>query len=38
LAAQGIEASQTQDVRAFLTGEREKFGRVLREVGITIGQ
>jgi tripartite-type tricarboxylate transporter receptor subunit TctC len=38
LSAQGVEASRTQDVRAFLTGEREKFGRVLREVGITIGQ
>jgi tripartite-type tricarboxylate transporter receptor subunit TctC len=38
LSAQGIEASQTQDVRAFLAGEREKFGRVLRDVGITIGQ
>ena len=38
LSAQGVEASTTQDVRGFLAGEREKFGRVLREVGITIGQ
>jgi tripartite-type tricarboxylate transporter receptor subunit TctC len=37
-SAQGVEASQTQDVRGFMADEREKFGRVLRELGITIGQ
>jgi tripartite-type tricarboxylate transporter receptor subunit TctC len=36
LAAQGVEPSSTQDVRAFLAQEREKFGRVLRELAITI--
>ncbi len=36
LAAQGVEPSDTQDVKAFLTGERDKFGRVVRELGITM--
>lgn len=36
LGAQGVEPSQTQDVRAFLAREREKFGRVVRELGITM--
>ena len=35
-AAQGVEPSPTQDVRAFLAGEREKFGKVVRELGITM--
>ncbi len=36
LAKQGVEPSPTQDVVAFLTAEREKFGRVTRELGITM--
>jgi tripartite-type tricarboxylate transporter receptor subunit TctC len=36
LAAQGVEPSETQDVKAFLTDERDKFGRVVRELGITM--
>ena len=35
-AAQGVEPSATQDVKAFLAQEREKFGRVVRELGITM--
>jgi len=35
-AAQGVEQSPTQDVKAFLAGERDKFGRVLRDLGITM--
>ena len=35
-AAQGIEASPTQDARAFLAAERAKFGRVVRDLGITM--
>ena len=35
-AAQGVEPSPTQDVRAFLTNERDKFGKVMRELGITM--
>jgi tripartite-type tricarboxylate transporter receptor subunit TctC len=38
LAKQGVEPSPTQDVRAFLAGERNKFGRAVRELGITMGQ
>ncbi|MGE0037771.1 MAG: Bug family tripartite tricarboxylate transporter substrate binding protein [Xanthobacteraceae bacterium] len=33
---QGIEPSQTKDVKAFLTGERNAFGRAVRELGITM--
>ena len=33
---QGVEPSQTQDVRAFLARERDAFGRVVRELGITM--
>ena len=33
-AAQGVEPSASQDVKAFLAQERDKFGRVLRELGI----
>ena len=36
LAAQGVEPSDTQDVSVFLASEREKFGRVVRELGITM--
>jgi tripartite-type tricarboxylate transporter receptor subunit TctC len=35
-AAQGVEASRTQDVRAFLVKERDSFGRVVRDLGITM--
>jgi tripartite-type tricarboxylate transporter receptor subunit TctC len=36
LAIQGVEPSATQDVRAFLTAEHDKFGRVVRDLGITM--
>jgi tripartite-type tricarboxylate transporter receptor subunit TctC len=35
-AAQGVEASATQDVKAFLARERDNFGRVVRDLGITM--
>jgi tripartite-type tricarboxylate transporter receptor subunit TctC len=35
-AAQGVEMSSTQDVRAFLAKERDNFGRVVRDLGITM--
>jgi tripartite-type tricarboxylate transporter receptor subunit TctC len=35
-AAQGVETSPTQDVRAFLVKERDNFGRVVRDLGITM--
>jgi tripartite-type tricarboxylate transporter receptor subunit TctC len=38
LAAQGVEQSDTQDVRAFLTRERDAFGHAVRTLGITMGQ
>ena len=38
LADSGVEASATQDVTAFLARERDKFGQVVRSLGITIGQ
>jgi len=34
----GVEPSPTQDVRAFLLSERDKFGKVVRELGITLDQ
>jgi tripartite-type tricarboxylate transporter receptor subunit TctC len=34
--AQGVEASQTQDVKAFLAKERDNFGRAVRSLGITM--
>jgi tripartite-type tricarboxylate transporter receptor subunit TctC len=37
LARQGVEKSETRDVRAFLASENEKFGRVVRELGVTMG-
>jgi tripartite-type tricarboxylate transporter receptor subunit TctC len=36
LGAQGVEPAATEDARAFLRREREKFGRVVRELGITM--
>jgi tripartite-type tricarboxylate transporter receptor subunit TctC len=36
LGSQGVEPSATQDVKAFLAREREKFGRVVRELGVTL--
>jgi tripartite-type tricarboxylate transporter receptor subunit TctC len=36
LAAQGVEPPPTQDVRGFLADEREKFGKVVRELGIKL--
>ena len=36
LSAQGVEPSPTQDVRAFLADERDKFGKVVRDLGITM--
>jgi tripartite-type tricarboxylate transporter receptor subunit TctC len=38
LALQGVEPSDTQDVHAFLTRERDAFGRAVRALGITMGQ
>jgi tripartite-type tricarboxylate transporter receptor subunit TctC len=35
-AAQGVEVSPTQDVKAFLAKERDNFGRVVRDLGITM--
>jgi tripartite-type tricarboxylate transporter receptor subunit TctC len=34
LGAQGVEPSSSKDARAFLERERDKFGRVVRELGI----
>jgi hypothetical protein len=34
----GVELSERQDVRAFLSEESVKFGRVVLELGITMGQ
>jgi len=36
LGAQGVEPAPNEDARAFLKREREKFGRVVRELGITM--
>ncbi len=38
LAAQGVEPSESQDVKAFLSRERDAFGRAVRTLGITVGQ
>ena len=38
LAAQGVEPSDNQDVKAFLTHERDTFGRGVQALGITVGQ
>ena len=37
LARQGVEKSDTQDVRAFLKREQEAFGRAVRTLGIQMG-
>jgi tripartite-type tricarboxylate transporter receptor subunit TctC len=37
-AAQGVEASPTQDVEAFLARERANYGRAVHELGITMEQ
>ena len=36
--AQGIEVSPTQDVKAFLAKERDNYGRVVRDLSITMDQ
>jgi tripartite-type tricarboxylate transporter receptor subunit TctC len=36
LAAQGVEPAPSQDVRAFLAEERQKFGRVVRALNIKL--
>ena len=38
LARQGVEKSSNQDVRAFLKTEYAKFGRVVRTLGLKMGQ
>jgi len=38
LAAQGVEASPTQDVAAFLARERANYGRAVRALGVTLDQ
>jgi len=38
LLDQGVEASQSHDARAFLVHEQDKFGRVIRDLGITMGR
>jgi tripartite-type tricarboxylate transporter receptor subunit TctC len=38
MTRQGVEKSSTQDVRAFLANEYAKFGRVVRELGIRMGE
>ena len=38
LGRQGVEPSENLDVRAFLADQRDKFGRAVRELGITMGQ
>ena len=38
LAAQGVEPADNQDVKAFLTHERDAFGRAVHTLGITVGQ
>jgi tripartite-type tricarboxylate transporter receptor subunit TctC len=35
-AAQGVEVPAVPDVRAFLMKERHNFGRVVRDLGITM--
>ena len=37
LARQGVEKSDTQDVRAFLKQEQDAFGRAVRTLGIQMG-
>ena len=35
---QGVERSESQDVRAFLVKERDAFGRAVRELGLQMGE
>jgi tripartite-type tricarboxylate transporter receptor subunit TctC len=37
LSIQGVEKSDDQNVRAFLTREHEKFGHVVRSLNISMG-
>jgi len=37
MAKQGVERSASQDVRAFLAAEYDRFGHVVRELGIAVG-
>jgi hypothetical protein len=38
LAAQGVEKSETLDVRAFLQDQYAKFGRAVRELNLKMGE
>jgi tripartite-type tricarboxylate transporter receptor subunit TctC len=38
MARQGVEKPTTQDVRAFLTRERDAFGRAVRELKLQMGE
>ncbi len=38
LLKQGVEPSDAQDAKRFLLAEQDKFGRIVRKLGITIGQ
>jgi tripartite-type tricarboxylate transporter receptor subunit TctC len=38
LARQGVEKSRSQDVRAFLKSEYDKFGRAVRTLGLKMGE
>ena len=38
LAAQGVEKSPNQDVKAFLQNEQAKYGRAVRELNIKMGE
>ena len=38
MAKQGVERSESQDVRAFLAAEHDRFSHVVRELGIAVGQ
>jgi tripartite-type tricarboxylate transporter receptor subunit TctC len=38
LTVQGVERSDSQNVRTFLANERDKFGRVVRALNIRMGQ
>ena len=37
MSKQGVERSESQDVRAFLAAEHDRFGHVVRELGIAVG-
>ena len=38
LARQGVDKSDTQDVRAFLKREADAYGRAVRELKIQMGE